>query len=240
MLPNNPESTSNVKADILDIFNSVRKGNSSLKNLADFNIKNLDNPLDSVGFLHNKVLIFIMSDDIDASIICNKIPAVNREFNVDILTDCHNLINLCSDGLNRSIDNEDNFKADLLLSLLNENKISEDEYQIVSTTFLISNDLSFNNKINFIKDVERYTITSRDLDNQEKNRILRTFAIYRYSSYYWEIENPQPKRGPVSAYADAMAEHWALNDPESPAQDGKDVYALAGLVSGIVHALTGL
>jgi len=37
-----------------------------------------------------------------------------------------------------------------------------------------------------------------------------------------------------------VAEHWALNDPESPAQDGKDVYALAGLVSGIVHALTGL
>ena len=61
VLPNNPESTSNVKADILDIFNSVRKGNSSLKNLADFNIKNLDNPLDSVGFLHNKVLIFIIN-----------------------------------------------------------------------------------------------------------------------------------------------------------------------------------
>ncbi|MBC9811204.1 hypothetical protein H9Y05_01835 [Crocinitomicaceae bacterium CZZ-1] len=232
--------SSQIRSDIQKIFNTHSKDENYHVKSDEVSIENRDNPLDNVGYMHNEVLRFIMSPDINRTIICTKIPEVNRAFKVNVSNDCDKLFRLCEIGVAESFDNEGNFQSNVLRTLLEENKIQENEFQIVSTTFLYTNDMKFNDKINFIKAVEKYTIQSSDLNSEQKNRVLRTFAIYRYSSHYWENENPQPNAmGPISAFADACAEYWALNSPDSPAQDGKDVYAIAGLVSAVVHVLTG-
>ncbi|MDD2345290.1 MAG: hypothetical protein PHY85_04010 [Bacteroidales bacterium] len=236
------DNTSQIKSEVLNIFNNYKKSTTfALKNKGVYNIENKNNPFDYVGYLHNEVLQFIMSADIYESSICDKISKVNMNFRVNIINDCNQLFDLCVDGVFKSFDNDGNFKSDLILNLLYKNRIDKNEYSIINTTFLNVNDLDFDSKIDFIKDVEEYTTRNSTLNTEQKNRILRTFAIYRYSSYYWEIENPQPiARGSVSSFADACAEYWALNDPDSPAQDGKDVYAFAGVVSAIVHMITNL
>lgn len=236
---NNSDINNKIESDVLSIFHSLTKGeNNSLKNLDDLNIQNLNNPFDSVGYLHNEVLSFIIQEDIDESTLCEILPDINTHFGVDISNDCDQWYSLCEDGISNTFDDEGNYKSDMLLNLCNEDKISESEYQIINTTFLNVGELDINSIIEFIKDVEAYTLENTSLDTEGKNRVLRTFAIYRYSSYYWRVENQQPQ-GPISALADAIAMHWALTSDDSWAQDGKDVYAIAGTVSAYVHLWTG-
>jgi hypothetical protein len=140
--------------------------------------------------------------------------------------------------MSETFDNSQEYKSDLLLSLLNSSEIFVEEYDLVNTTFLNANGLDLESKIDFIKGVEDYTVTSTTLNINQKNRVLRTLAIYRYSSYYWEYEHPTASaQGPLVAMADALGAYWALNSPDSPAQDGKDVNAIAGFFSALVSIM---
>lgn len=58
--------------------------------------------------------------------------------------------------------------------------------------------------------------------------MLKEFTPLRACIRYWP-----------SFLADAIAMHWALTSDDSWAQDGKDVYAIAGTVSAYVHLWTG-
>lgn len=229
----------NIENDILNIYKNCENKNLA-KKTSELNIQNVENPLDSVGILHNEVLDYLLKDGVNRTTLCNKIPAMNVKFNTNINISCQNLYDMCHAGMLKTFDKDGNYKSDLLQDLYITKKISKAEYEIINTTFLNSNNLMFNNKVQFIKDVEKYTLNCNRLTTQEKNRILRTFAIYRYSSYYWEVSKSNTDEfGPISAYADSLAEKYALTHGEPGfIEDGKDVYAFAGVVSTIVHIFT--
>ena len=234
-IPGNTAGVSQVETDVQNIFDTYKnkQKNSSRSTIV---VENNNNPLNNSGVEHNVVLDFILASNPNETNFCNQIPLVNTNFGTSISYNCNQLTSLCQSGLSVTFDNSLEYKSDLLLSLLNSSEIDVNEYDLVNTTFLNADGLSIEDRIDFIKGVENYTVNSSLFNFNQKNRILRTLAIYRYSSYYWEIENPTATANPtVVAMADAAAEYWAMNSPNSPAQDGKDVNAIAGMVSAYIQ-----
>lgn len=234
------ESKTNIVEDLNNIFSEIDNDEITTKSSLKLNVPlaNEHNPFDNVGVQHNEVLRYLRSLELTESTICNSLPAVNKEFQVEITLNCDELLSLIDNGAAKTFDNEGSYKADLLNDLLSKTKISNNEYLVVNTTInAVFNLNNLNQKIALLKASENYARNSPFLTNNEKARIQRTFAIYRYSTFYWEIEDAVAAKGPIASAADAMAEYWASNSPDSPAQDGSDIHAFSGLVSSVFVAL---
>lgn len=221
--------TSNIVEELNSIFGNIESDNASFK--LNVQLANENNPFDSVGVKHNEVLSYLNSLELTESTICNSLTEASREFDTRITLNCQEILNVINNGTSKTFDDLGNYKADLLDELLSTDKISENEYSIVNTTIEnVYNNNDLNQRIQLLKASEEYTKNSQVLTDTEKGRIQRTFAIYRYSTYYWEVETNK-LAGPGADLADASAEHWLLNSGYSPAQDGGDVYVLSGLIS---------
>ena len=236
------QNKANVVEDLTKIFNEVEndKVNTANKSSSKLSVPlaNKQNPFNSTGVQHNEALRYLISLELTESNVCSSILSLNKEFGTNININCDEFLSLIQSGANKTFDEQGNYKTDLLDALLNENKISNNEYLVVNTTIENVYDLdNLNQKIALLKASENYTRNSQFLTESEKERIQRTFAIYRYSTYYWEVEEAALAAGPIANLADAMAEYWALNSPDSPAQDGSDVYAIASIVSSVFVAL---
>jgi len=84
-------------------------------------------------------------------------------------------------------------------------------------------------KIELSKIAETFIFNS-SLNIETKNRLLVTFALYRYSAYFWETNNLYYL--PLNyEEVDALGEYIALHDGLNMIQDGKDVYAFAASLS---------
>ena len=233
---NTSHSNNNIVEDLHQIFNEIQgeEDNVNAKSSSNLSVPlaNKQNPFDNDGLQHNEVLSYIMSLGLDESNVCSSLGLVSKEFQVKIDLSCNELISLINDGSSKTFDDERNYKSVLLNDLLNRGNISENEFQVVNTTIeKVYNLTNLNQKITLLKASENYTRNSQFLTDIEKERIQRTFAIYRYSSFYWEVDAIELAAGPGASAADALMYYWALNSEYSPAQDGKDAYAIAGAVS---------
>lgn len=223
--------------DLNDIFKKIEDKNeyNTTKSLSISidSISNEQNPYNEVGVEHNSVLAYIRSLNLNDTNFCKAIPAVNSKFEVNLDLTCKELKLLIQSGTDMTFDKDNNYSSEFLEHLVDKGKISENEFLIVNTTFANVSTLSdLKLRISKIKAIEDYTINTPLLNKEEKGRVLRTFAIYRYTTYYWEVEAGYSFSSiGVAEIADAIAEHWALNSLDSPAQDGKDVHIISGIVS---------
>ncbi len=225
----------NIAEELNNVFNKVRANNSSSRLMVQ--VENEENPFDNVGASHNEILGHLMAQEYTDSTICNAISEVEREFNTEIEFNCQEMLSFINEGKNETFDSINNYKTDLFDELYNSNKIGLSEYSIVNTTIEnVYSSIDLNEQIELLKVAEEYTISSQSLTEVEKGRILRTFAIYRYSSFYWEIE-ASDKKHPIVALADALAEYWAMYGDDSPSEDGYTINAISSLVSASVSVI---
>jgi hypothetical protein len=232
------EKSNSIVQDLNTIFNNI-KNNNSLSKL-NVIVENEENPFDNVGVDHNIALAHLMAQNYTDSTFCNSLSEMEREFEVEVNYNCQEVLSIIEDGKIKTFDSLGNYKTDLLDELLKDDKISENEYSIVNTTVesvFASNNL--NEKIELLKVAEEYTMNSQILTEVEKFRILSTFAVYRYSSYYWEIEQTE-RVNPIVAVADALAMYWALHSELSEVNDGVEAGIISTLVSAGVAVLVDI
>lgn len=100
-------------------------------------------------------------------------------------------------------------------------------------------------RVELSKKAEEFVINSKDFKKKEKENLLSTFAVFRYSTYLWEnqIQIPKIKSSQISAYNfyDARGEYLALHglvDENITIEDGKDVHMYAASLSaaGCIYA----
>ncbi len=134
-----------------------------------------------------------------------------------------------------------NYNPDFINNL---DKISELEKRTVNTFFIaMCNYASSNDQIAACKKAEEFILNSKDFQKDEKERLLSTLAVYRYSTYYWAKKasgksNEGMYNNCIYNISDAIGEYIAANYPEKvmeccniDIQDGKDVHLYGGSVS---------
>ena len=84
---------------------------------------------------------------------------------------------------------------------------------------------------------ESYILSSQ-LSQTIKQRILITFALYRYSAYFWSLCESKGKTC-WSVIWNAISEYCAMNYdwPAGFIEDGKDVYMYAAVFSAVTCAI---
>ena len=229
---------SNIVQDLNEIFNNVKNNNSSSK--LTVQVENEKNPFDYVGQKHNVALAHLMAQNYTDSTFCNSLSEMEREFEVEVNYNCQDILSIIEDGKTETFDSLGNYKTDLFDDLLTNKKIGENEYAIVNTTIEnIFGNNNLNERIELLKVAEDYTINSQVLTELEKNRILMTFAVYRYSTYYWEIEESE-RANPLVDVADALAMYWALHSIDSEVNDAVEAATIATLTSLGVAVVVGI
>ncbi|MDR1113002.1 MAG: hypothetical protein LBL18_04500 [Bacteroidales bacterium] len=117
--------------------------------------------------------------------------------------------------------------------------VSETEKQIVNLYFEQMQKIpELNGRIALSKEAESFILQEKGLSPEEKEEILSAFAIYRYSTWFWDNMGNQVKSPMrICEIADAIGLYIAnktdLLDGEKDINDAKDAYAHASLVSMI-------
>ncbi|MDR1346070.1 MAG: hypothetical protein LBK03_05150 [Bacteroidales bacterium] len=139
-------------------------------------------------------------------------------------------------GLKDDIISKEGYNSKFINSL---SGISETEKQIVNLYFKQMQKLpDLNSRIALSKEAESFILQEKGLSPEEKEEILSAFAIYRYSTWFWDSMESQLV-GSVSNYDiyDAIGFYIATktilldDDPDWDIQDGKDAHAYASFVS---------
>ena len=136
---------------------------------------------------------------------------------------------MIKDVNNKIYDDNFNYKESCVNYLRD---FTDNEKEIINSYFVkVKQIKDLFERIAFSKAAEK-EVLNLELTNKEKQRILTVFAIYRYSTYYWNTSEKY-------AYAancdivDAIGYYVALYGewPYGFIEDGKDAYAFAGSFS---------
>lgn len=237
------ENKITAKEDLERLFENTIKEESNVHKNAVPSLKflsNNNNPFDEVGIAHNEMLSEIRQQETNTDNICDVIGAIVKDRNLNFEFTCEDAYRTFMSEESKLIDNG-NYSSALFDELLATEKISSLEYQIVNTTlqfvFTIGN---LTQKIALIKAAENYTANNMSLDQNSKSRILSSFSILKYSTYYWEVVEQEELICPACvSYADGAAVWYAMNGDFPPGiiEDGKDIYAFGAFVSSIARLI---
>ncbi|PHR47973.1 MAG: hypothetical protein COA32_05430 [Fluviicola sp.] len=242
----NDSSDENLKSELEELFEETREEhNFSLKSSGQLNVplSNKKNPFDIVGEKHNEALDLIRSQSSSDFDICQLTDLINREYNLNNAFNCSDINNSFDSGKDLFF-NGNNYSSQLFDNLLSNNEISTNERNILnSTTIAVFGANNMNQKIALLKAAENYTRNYPHISEESRDRILTSFAIFRYSSFYWEIEEADDVELACSvcvAAADAYAYYWALNSPDvddNVIQDNATAYSFSSLVSRVAEVI---
>ncbi len=239
---------SKVASDLQTIFDEIKanKGNVAART-SYVSVANANNPLDSVGELHNDGLDFLIGLSLDESNMCNSLPEINSEFGAHIGLSCNETLSVLDTLVGGALKEDYDYSSEYLENLYITRKISYDEFSVMNTTISNVYDMDLSQKIESIKAAEKYVIESTVLTTAEKDRVLGSFAVYRYSSFYWENEytgtwRAQDGYGLIGSMVDMMAFYWASYQSldSSAFQDGGDMTLFASNVSYCISHMLGI
>ena len=243
--PNN-NYDENLESELEELFLQTKEEHSqNLKSSNQLNVPlpNKKNPYDIVGVKHNEALDLIRSQNNSKFDICQLTDLIQREYDVKNAFSCSDISNTFNSGRDMFFNNN-NYSSQLFDNLLDENKISANERNILnSTTSAIFNANNMNQKIALLKASENFTRNYPHISEDARQRILTSFAIFRYSSFYWEIDEADEVELACSvcvAAADAYAYYWALNSPDvddNVIQDNATAYSFSSLVSSVAEVI---
>lgn len=241
-------SPQNVEKELQEIFaETMQKYTSKEKSsgILAVPLENNENPYNDAGINHNSVLKFIHSQKTDdlyelTDLVKSEFPETkNFDFTAD---DVQNSVDL---GFPLTIKN-DMIISDIYDSLVADNKISEKERSILFTTgkaFFDANNI--NQKIQIVKVAEKYILRSSDISENAEMRMLVSFAILRYSTYYWEIEVGDEIEFACAEcveFADESAAVWALHygyTGGTSEENWDNSWAFGAFVSDLVSRMYG-
>ncbi len=232
--------TQNVVNDFKQIINNV--------DITSFN-KAIDvyfpeNPYDSIGILHNIVLQKLNEQNLLLynSNIKDVISSLEIIFN-KTLND-NDYIGYVKQLKSEIIINEVDYNESFINSL---NTLTIDEKEIVNNYFLtMFSTTDVGGIIAKSKAAEHFIINSNSFSNIEKERMLKTFAIFRHSSSFWadfnKLKLNKHLAKVLASAVDAISYYCAANCINvncDDFQDGKDLHMYSGLMSSIYYVLFG-
>ncbi len=126
----------------------------------------------------------------------------------------------------------------------NHNHISTTGKGILNAYFTKMSDLDIKDRIELSKVAEDFLLNEEvKLPKEERQSILSSFAIFRYSNYYWEyqVEGFPAKAARQCAMWDAAGYYLAAYTdwPAVEIADGKDIYAFAAFYSTVMGFALG-
>jgi hypothetical protein len=209
---------------------------NSVKNFTADSVAFSGNPFDEQGTLHNKLLnefftrvydLVDSSEYIEYGASIAGLPAPN---NLDSL-----ILNLFLMASN--IYSSEGYNSSFINSL---SQISATEKEIINQYFDHMAQLSdYRNRVALSKEVEAFVIKESSLSSPIKDRVLSCFAVYRYSTYFWAVDQNLSFALPnLPSFMDAAARYqyvccditwlgWTTDD----IQDGADLYRYTYAVS---------
>ncbi|MDR3047843.1 MAG: hypothetical protein LBU51_09620 [Bacteroidales bacterium] len=121
--------------------------------------------------------------------------------------------------------------------------ISETEKVIINLYFtkMVSID-NLQERIETSKSAENFIVNEKSLSYNEKQRILITFALYRYSTYFWTTEFPSKQnQGGGCDLIDGAGFYIATHGDFPPRyiEDGASAHAYAAFFSAVIGIITG-
>lgn len=160
---------------------------------------NSNNPYDSSGYYHNLALDYIMQHNeefgCDSATNVNALKTLLIDFETEVLQSIPS--NLVEDSINNIFDEyfgydifltPSQFQAKYNITGPVQNKLN----QLINTAELITNSYTLEQVIDTIKNLESTWINDQYLTTNEKEILLRSSSILRYSFVYWNnvFNNP--------------------------------------------------
>ncbi|MDR2979361.1 MAG: hypothetical protein LBV02_02800 [Bacteroidales bacterium] len=109
------------------------------------------------------------------------------EFYVNLFKETNKDIYGVREGNTAFTDNQESNEKGYITTFIDNHKyISTEEKGIVNAYFTKMSDLNAKDRVELSKMAEDFILNETGLSEGEKQRILCSFAIFRYSSYYWE------------------------------------------------------
>lgn len=214
---------------------SIRKQSLTKSNSNNFTTYTT-NPFDYVGESHNDGLNYILSNNYYDS---------NEEINTNLadyfeetpIDDIDNLANYMSGYSSSVMDNNGNYVSDFVDSL----PISNNEKDYLNTYYdILTETETAYDRVELSKVIEDLVIEDEYLTQIERDRLLKCFAIYRYSVSFWD------DYGSGTTLADRQVNIWdsfgeflaqhGWGDP----QDGAGIQFLGTLFSALMALSFGL
>jgi hypothetical protein len=230
----NVEDAHNIEIEFKKILNDTKPNRNQ-------DIAFYDNPFNFQGEKHNQLLQMFFDKiypNVDPTQYANAFVKM-ASLNIDKPdAAAERILNLLKD-----IVSKDGYYNPKFINSLSG--ITQTEKNIVNAYFEKMQQISdLNSRIALSKQAEDFIIKEKELSSQEKANILSTFAIYRYSTYFWNSKERQTKYLSNCDIADAIGFFIAtqtdlLEGTRWEAQDGKDAYAYAGFVSNTVSFAGG-
>lgn len=232
--------TTNSNIESVTIFKiknalSIRK-KSLIKSNPNHNSKYTTNPFDYVGELHNDGLNYILSNNYYDS---------NEEINTNLadyfeettIEDIGNLADYMSNYSSSVMDNSGNYVSDFVDSL----PISNNEKDYLNTYYdILTETETAYDRVELSKVIEDLVIEDEYLTQTERNRLLKCFAIYRYSVAFWDDYGSGTSLSDRQVNIwDSFGEYLAQHGWGDP-QDGAGVQFLGTLFSAVMALGFGL
>lgn len=150
-------------------------------------------PYDSVGILHNEILDYILSSEVDLEDYDEVLALASDYLNdtygygvaIDSLIQEDEIIYDYITGINSTIDDS------YFIDYISEHVYLEDwEVNYIDTMIMIINDenLTYSKTLDMLDDLEN-SINNYDGDLKNKLRLLSTNSVFIYSFVYWNEEN---------------------------------------------------
>ena len=172
------------------------------------NLWNPANPFDSIGFHHNAALDFASSnystlgtelflEKVDSLIVAyyNSTFSTNLDFNI--------IRNNCYENIESIIEaDEDSISSIEYLNSIFSSNIANELDQTFSLAVACTSSVQLTNTINSIKTIETNVANHTTYTQAEKNTILTTTAVLKFSLVYWDDAINNPNNPWVEIYQD--------------------------------------
>jgi len=195
------------------------------------------NPYDDIGYNHNNVITFVRSsqgyNSANFDFIYNKSILYTESVLKDKFTYSMQSLNKAFEtGIKKLFINKHEINFDYINSI---KEISQNEKSIL---FLFVNEIANENNVHVriakAKVSENFIKNRSDLMQNEKDRLYRFFAVYRYSTLYWSSNSTITDKT-IGDLADAMFEYICIN--EGIGECAGSCGTLSGLVSMLYEML---
>ncbi len=228
-------NTSNNYKTLVEDFEQVFNTEYTI-NLKENNLRYEINPYDSIGFKHNITIDLIFTEGFLSKDISYLLEGLTKHTGLTF-TESPDFYPIMMKSLAKMVYFSDMSYNPFFINTIGGN-FPEIEKSVINLFF--GNIISIkdpNERIFKSKKAEEFIINSSDFSNESKKRILTTFALYRYSTYYWsDKKNPLGLCMQQCDLIDAIGAYIATHAdfPDGVMEDGADVNNYASAFSSII------
>jgi len=207
-------------------------------------VYNGNNPMENCGIQHNAQLDSVkLLIGFDSLSLANLLSYYANNYQINTLVSESEIINRMNYLQNNIVTDNGYYQSSFVDNLIG---ISEEEKEVLNSYFSALKSVeNLEERIEYSKYLEG-VILSSNFEKVAKNRMLRTFSIFRYSTFYWDnywlMQAGTQNGGGMTDLVDALAEYWATHGDHEVGvfEDGASVNLYASMVSLSYEIISGL